>query len=185
MAYNAQIADLLREPGLKGLAISSANSAVRGQLKAIADAGICAPQAVADRAMAAACRAGLWLYFDYFEESHQISQDLHTVEGSYWHAILHRREPDADNAKYWFRRVGSHAIFPTLATAAAELATNGPKETAFLASQRSWDAFGFVDLCESARTGQADCTELCLAVQRREWELLFEYCHQRAVGAKQ
>src|SRR5437763_722978 len=91
---NEVLGALLREPGLSDLSFGTPRTSVRGKLKALDDAGICAPHAVDDRAMAAACHAALWLYFDFFEESHAISQDLHTVEGSYWHAILHRREPD-------------------------------------------------------------------------------------------
>lgn len=56
--------------------------------------------------------AGLLLLWDHVDESHQISQ---TMEGQgtprtadYWHGIMHRREPDAGNAAWWFRRVGSH-----------------------------------------------------------------------------
>ena len=70
----------------------------------------------------AACRAGLWLAFDYLDESHEISQGLPTAEGSYWHAILHRREPDAANSNYWWRRVGDHPVFAQLAGVAVELA---------------------------------------------------------------
>ncbi len=62
--------------------------------------------------------AGLWLYCGRFEESHSISQELHTAEGSYWHGILHRQEPDDWNAGYWFKRVGKHAIFEDLSNAA-------------------------------------------------------------------
>ena len=44
---------------------------------------------------------GLWLYHDGLDESHAISQELDTAEGSFWHAIMHRREPDASSWKYW------------------------------------------------------------------------------------
>src|SRR5438874_740571 len=77
------------------------------------------PSAVRDQDMAAACLAGLWLYHDFLDEAHRISQELDTTTGSYWHGLVHRREPDFSNAKYWFRRVGDHAIFPALQAAAA------------------------------------------------------------------
>ena len=50
-----------------------------------------------------------------------MAQDLETQEGSYWHAIVHRQEPDAGNSGYWFRQVGKHPIFPALRARAAEI----------------------------------------------------------------
>ena len=47
--------------------------------------------------------AGIWLYVDDLDRSHTISQSLDTVEGSLWHAIMHRRESDFSNSKYWLR----------------------------------------------------------------------------------
>src|SRR5438105_123592 len=61
-------------------------------------------QAVTHPELAQACISGLWLRHNFLDESHHISQDLHSLEGSYWHAIMHRREPDYWNSKYWFRR---------------------------------------------------------------------------------
>src|SRR5579863_995376 len=55
-----------------------------------------------------AALAGLYVYFSCFEEAHRVAQDIETPEGSYWHAIVHRQEPDAGNAAYWFRQVGRH-----------------------------------------------------------------------------
>src|SRR4051794_12932746 len=36
--------------------------------------------------------AGLWLYHDWLDSSHTISQALPSATGSFWHAIMHRRE---------------------------------------------------------------------------------------------
>src|SRR3954447_6738618 len=41
-----------------------------------------------------AAMSGLYLYFCAYDESHKISQDIETAEGSFWHGILHRQEPD-------------------------------------------------------------------------------------------
>jgi len=117
-----------------------------------------------------AALSGLWLYFSCFDECHGICQDLPTAEGSYWHAILHRREPDAGNASYWFHRVGRHAIYPDLARRAGELG--------FAAGGGAWDPFAFVTFCENARLRGEETPEhqKARAVQLAEWQLLFDYC---------
>src|SRR5262245_21505778 len=142
---------------------------------------------IIDQSMAKACLAGLWLRYDYLDESHTISQEIHNPTGSFWHGIMHRREPDYDNAKYWFRRVGDHEIFPKLREAARDIATgaggNKPDRAAdFLTNQREWDAFQFVDLVESAAGERSHSEEFCRQIQRREWELLFDFCYHRAIG---
>lgn len=80
---------------------------------------------------AAALHAGLLMWYDALDDGHELCQ---SVEGrgrnraaDYWHAIMHRREPDYGNAKYWFRRVGHHPIFDALAARAGRLAaSSGP-----------------------------------------------------------
>ena len=112
--------------------------------------------------------AGMYLYFGCLDEAHKIAQDLGTAEGSFWHGIMHRQEPDPGNAAYWFRRVGTHPVFPALLGDARALGlTPGPQ----------WDPFVFIDFCEAARArpgsgkrGPRSCVQLA------EWQLLFDYC---------
>lgn len=123
-----------------------------------------------DRVSRLACQAGLWLAYDFLEESHAISQNLPGVEGGYWHGIMHRREPDASNAKYWFRRVGRHPIFDALARKATELGYSIKGE--------SWDPCAFIDQCEQARDSRKPAEEILRQVQHAEWMLLFNWCWQ-------
>src|SRR5688572_4692961 len=84
-----------------------------------------------------ACAAGLWLRFDFLDESHSISQeDEGHPDRDFWHAIMHRREPDPGNSKYWWRRVGAHPVLARLRERAPEVgyASTTPE--------------AFVDFCE-------------------------------------
>jgi hypothetical protein len=179
--YPPAIAELLREPWVPPLDAGMPNHEVLDRLKALAADDAFYPRRVRDPGMADACRAGLCLYHNFLDESHSISQELHTPTGSYWHALMHRREPDFENSKYWFRRVGVHPVFETLRLAAAELAVNAPPPAAFLGTQSAWDPFAFVDLCAAVLFGQAPCLELCLKIGKHEWELLFDWCYHQAV----
>jgi hypothetical protein len=115
LAYGPVFADLFQPPRIMPLGPGRPNQAALPMLARL-DRAFDHVQVV-DRAMADCCRAAAWLLHDYHDQCHKICQDIATPSGSYWHAILHRREPDYDNAKYWFRRVGSH---PVLARLAAE-----------------------------------------------------------------
>jgi hypothetical protein len=178
-ANHGPFADLLAEKRRMPLGPGTPNPSAKALLERMAE--MVDERAVQDRDMLRCCQAGLWLYHDYLDQSHDVSQDIHTPAGSYWHAILHRREPDYWNSKYWFRRVGQLPIFETLHPEAAELARRaGLKPAAFLTSQPKWDPCAFVDLCERA-AGNALLTSLCCDIQQREWELLFDYCYRQAI----
>ena len=120
-------------------------------------------------------QGGLWLYFSCFDECHQIVQDLTSREASFWHAILHRQEPDDGNSAYWFRRVGMHPVFDALSAAANKIAAQHPNSG--FRPARKWDPFSFIEFCERARQQAGSPAErVALQIQRAEWQALFDYC---------
>jgi hypothetical protein len=122
-----------------------------------------------------AALSGLYLYFSCLDQSHQLSQSIESAEGSFWHGILHRQEPDPDNARYWFRRVPSHPIFADLARTAAEIEARFPDSR--LAPDGRWDPIRFVGVCERAgRESGSPVYQAALEMQRAEWQSLFDYC---------
>ncbi|MCS1411226.1 MAG: hypothetical protein M2R45_04423 [Verrucomicrobia subdivision 3 bacterium] len=92
------------------------------------------------------------LWHDNLEGSHEISQDIKTADGSFLHGIMHRREPDSSNAKYWFTLVGNHPSFPALAKSVNEYAESNHQTSLVdpLIKNGQWDAFAFVDACSRA-----------------------------------
>ncbi|MEK6261815.1 MAG: hypothetical protein AABP62_24720 [Planctomycetota bacterium] len=136
-----------------------------------------------------ALRAGLLLLNDFFDDSHSCSQSMEGHQNAdYWHAILHRREPDFGNAKYWFRHVGRHAIFGELAQsvstmfshAAGSLAGKLERWQPRLIAVGGWEPFAFVDLCEAAET-DPELRAWCEEVQFAEMLLLLASTYRNAV----
>jgi hypothetical protein len=93
---------------------------------------------------------GIWLYVVVLDRSHTVSQSIHTPIGSWWHAIMHRREGDFWNSKYWYRHVG--------------------RDT--LAMKEGFDPFEFVDRVE--RDGGQNSPAL-VDLQRSEWQFLMSH----------
>ena len=136
---------------------------------------------VLDPEMARCCLAGVWLLHDFLDASHKLSQNIDTPSGSFWHGIMHRREGDYSNAKYWFRRVELQEVFLPQAERATELASHLGVTMPKSMAHAQWDPFAFVDACQRAvRTGEQ--VELCCALQQAEWELLFDFCYRSARG---
>ncbi len=181
--YGPTVANLLSAVRLPDLGPGKADLDARESLEAMTIADVFAGRSVVDNEMAACCLAGLWMWFDYLDESHTISQRIPTSSGGFWHGIMHRREPDYSNAKYWFRRVGAHPIFPTLAAATpAVVARQGLSADTFLGSGSAWDPFRFVDLCERACQSSDSLHVACRELALVEWHLLFDYCYESACG---
>lgn len=91
--------------------------------------------------------AALWLYVDDLDRSHVVSQGIEDKTGSYWHGIMHRREGDFSNSRYWHTRAAGHPL---------------------LTYQND-----LVNAVEKAH--DQDLPEL-LTKQREEWKTLFEWC---------
>ena len=110
--------------------------------------------AAACQDLAPSLQAAIWLYVDDLDRSHTISQGISGPVGAYWHGIMHRREGDFSNSKYWFRQ--ARGIDPGTA---------------------GYEPSQFVDEVEAARgANPADLVDM----QRREWIALFTYCAERA-----
>ncbi len=108
------------------------------------------------------CRlAGLWLLAGDLERSHALSQKIETIDGSYWHGIMHRREGDYFNAKYWMRRTAGHPVTDELQRRATEYR----------------DATLFVDYVEKAVTRDSSLQDTARQIQWLEWQLLFAHSH--------
>ena len=139
---------------------------------------------VVDEEMARGCLAGLLLLHNFLDASHRVSQTIRSSTGSFWHGIMHRREGDFSNAKYWFRNTGKHPIQSDLKARAQEIATGSPAQTgaSFLGQEGEWDPFAFVDLCQRASSRGKGLEQLCREVQMAEWELLFDYSFENATG---
>lgn len=166
--YGAVIAGLLAGPRVAELGPGVPVRLVEPALRRF-DPRIDLGAPAADPIAARAFLAGLWLYFDFLDESHRISQDLETPDGSFWHAILHRREPDAWNSKYWWRKVGSHPVLNLLAEQAPSLGYHYA------------NPHDFVNFCERVRGSGSAEEEAARRVQLLEWQLLFDHCYRQTL----
>jgi hypothetical protein len=144
---------------------------IQGQVRSLDDAN--------------AMLAGLWLWHDWLDESHTISQSLHNPTGSFWHAIMHRREGDFSNAKYWYARCRHHPVLAQIPSLARETLGEAAVSTAPLHNllADAWDPDAFVDAVEAVHRKPGDpLHDAAARLQQVEWRALFDYCARNAAG---
>jgi len=112
-------------------------------------------------------RGGVYYALDALDPAHELFQQEPTPLGSYWHGMLHRREGDYDNARYWFRRAGALPFFAKLHRSVSEFSP-------LMGRQTHWDPYLFTNQCEHTRRGEED-TEKLPELQRAEFNSVFDY----------
>jgi hypothetical protein len=132
---------------------------------------------------ARAMLAGIWLYHDWLDESHAISQELHSPTGSFWHAIMHRREGDFSNAKYWYARCRRHPALGAIAAHGRAVDGLAGRDTLQRLVRDEWDPDGFVDVVEAIHHKPDDpLYGAAVRLQHVEWNVLFAHCAAAAAG---
>jgi len=138
-----------------------------------ADDATVAAGPIGDPRAFALVRGGLLYALDDLDGCHAYFQDAGSDLGSYWHGMMHRREGDFDNARYWFRRAGKLPFFDSLHHEAAQFSAD-------MANQSSWDPYLFTGQCEQHRFGAEDESGELAKLQRAEFDVVFDYTWRQA-----
>lgn len=120
--------------------------------------------------------SALWLVVGELDRSHSVSQNDSSAEGSFWHGIMHRREGDFSNAKYWFRQAGSHPVHAQLAEQVAEcddFSTGFPSQKL---TDPSTLAFSLVDCSQAAARSKPEWRDDLALICWWEWQMLLQHC---------
>ena len=120
-------------------------------------------------------RAGLFYHHNALDDAHRLVQEATGDEAAYWHAMIHRRERDFENARYWLRRAGEQPPFAEMQARAADASAN-------MGRQMGWDPFLLVHLAEQLRFGAEELQPEVVGLGRVEFEVFFDYCFRRATA---
>src|SRR5471030_1742206 len=150
-SYSDFIDRIFLQDGLLGKLTPSEplSTALLLRLRGADDAAVSGGKTIGHAGNFALVRGGLFYAIDALDAAHAFFQDAQGDLGSYWHGMMHRREGDFDNARYWFRRAGRLPIFDRMHEAAAQF-------SATMAKQATWDAYLLTGMCEQVKFGDTD-----------------------------
>lgn len=146
------------------------------EFRGLDDAAVTGGRTIKDPTQVPLIRGAILYALDELDAAHRIFQDVPNSIGSYWHGMMHRREADFDNARYWFRRSGRLMPQFDLMHEAAYRAS------ATMGRQETWDPYLFTGLCEQVRFGDAELLPECRALQRIEFEVMLQSAWDKAVS---
>ena len=97
---------------------------------------------------------------------------------AFWHAIMHRREGDFSNSKYWYARCDGHPAFASIAATAGPIVNRCAADKRLLRLiVRGWDPRAMVDLVEQLHDEpQNPLYAVAVELQQIEWRMLMETC---------
>lgn len=123
--------------------------------------------------------AALWLLEGDLDNSHRFSQRWETLNGSYWHAIMHRREGDWSNAKYWYRRAAQNPVvtpFKQLILAQHTYRVLLPELARPMETSRFLELWVDANRIAVDSSASADRVEITEELAWIEWQLLLAHC---------
>ncbi|AEI40157.1 hypothetical protein [Paenibacillus mucilaginosus] len=147
-----------------------------------------------EKPFALAVKSALHLFNESLDASHELSQELHTPEGSLLHGIMHRMEGDYPNAQYWLRLAGRLPFSDELGgrmqayLREQDLARVGSpalrEKLEAMASQAVYDPASLTEAVEQQVTRSRDeGAEVMLKhLQWMELRQLLDYCYVRSGG---
>lgn len=133
---------------------------------------------VKDRNMAQCLVAGMWLWHDWLEEAHRLVQPIPTETGNFWHAVMHRREGDFDNSRYWYARCADHPAMAILAAQSGDIINAHPADKTLLRlAWNGWNPAVMVDLVQQVHQKPEDPRYvIAVRLQQLEWRVLSGHC---------